>query len=314
MASRLRDLIRVLDVLHKLALVIWACTIFVSVITFLATLVYLTGPYFWRVFIDPLLTQIIGFNPVAEIQPISVLARTLISAIFGLLLSLAVFSVRRWLIYRRRVRHVSEAFRVCLNGHLAFMNDINRIGSSRGKDKQVRLAERFRDHGVYLCGRISEIFETLTQAKCHTTVKSFDPNTGVIRTRARDVLMHNRDRSQADEGSTRFMIEDHTAFSNIVDKANKYMFISNHLYLRYLFSIYTNKNLLWRRFYSATVVVPITQKRRPSEINRQSVIGFVTVDSKRGYFTKRTSRLVLSLFSELVYHTMVHLGWKDDQQ
>jgi hypothetical protein len=304
MRSNWRWIIRVLRPVHDIAVVITAAGILFSAAYFFITPAGRIA--------DFILKEITGFDVAPYVRPISLPVRLLISGIISTLLLVLILYIRRSLVYRRRMRHILEEFRICLREHLQFINQVNDIQESRAKDKRVRLAEKFRDHGVFLCARISEMFETLTQCKCHTTIKSFDPATGNIKTRARDVLMHNRDRSQADEGARAFTLEDHSAFSTIVANPKRYMFISNHLLLQSFLRQYINRNPDWRKYYRATAVAPITEKRRASDITKQSVIGFITVDSRHGRFTRRTSRAILSLFIELVYDSMIHLGWKDD--
>ncbi len=298
-------------IIRRLATPLHDFALLVGAIGAVFSAVYFVAPHAGR-FFDVLSETIIGFDLAPYVEPISVPVRLLLSGLFGFLLLIVILLLRRSLSYRRRTRHIAEEFRECLRAHLKFVSDVNGIHAARTKDKRALLAAKFRDHSVFLCGRISEMFETLTQCKCHTTIKSLDTATGVVKTRARDVLMHNRDRSQADEGSTAFRSDDHTAFSSILINPNRYMFVSNHLLFQSLMRRYTNKNPDWRKFYRATVVVPITSKRKQSEINKESVIGFITVDSRHGHFTKRTSRLILSLFTELVFDSMVHLGWKGD--
>src|ERR1700692_4617475 len=307
MSSLGRVLRHLLTILHDVGAVVGG-------LVALSAAVYYFAPYITRS-ADVVFQTLTGFDLMPYVKPIPPLVQVLVSITFGLLLLILLLLLRRLVAYRRRVRHVAEEFRECLRIHLCFVKDVNEILESRIRNKREVLAEKFRDHSTYLCARISEMFEILARSKCHTTIKSFDPATGVVKTRARDGLMHNRDRSQADEGSTAFLFDDHTAFSNILVNPRRYMFLSNHLLLRSLFRGYTNKNPDWRGFYRATVVVPITAKRRASEINKNSVLGFITVDSRRGHFTKSTSRLILSLFTELLFDSMVNLGlgWKEDE-
>ena len=307
MPSPWRLLRRFLAVLHEVGAVVGGLAALSAGVYYFAQ--YITKP---ADFISQALT---GFDFMPYVRPIPFPVQVLVSITFGLLLLIILLLLRRALAYRRRVRHVAEEVRECLRTHLSFVNHVNEILRSKSRSKREVAAEKFRDHSTFLCARISEMFEILTRCKCHTTIKSFDPTTGVVKTRIRDGLTHNRDRSQADEGSTAFLFNDHTAFSSILLNPKRYMFISNHLRLLSLLGKYTNKNPNWRRFYHATVVVPITAKRSAGEINRESVLGFITVDSKSGHFTKRTSRLVLSLFTELLFDSMVHLGlgWEDNE-
>jgi hypothetical protein len=165
-----------------------------------------------------------------------------------------------------------------------------------------------REHAVALCSRISEIFESVTGARCHTSIKSFNPDSGLVATRARDALMHNKDRAQTDEALESFLFEKNTAFLKILQDPNSYMFISNWLRLQAVFGWYINHNSDWCSYYGATVVMPITLHRNKVMIKPETVIGFICVDTLTGSFNKRMSRAILLLFVAMLHSMMVLLG------
>ena len=170
------------------------------------------------------------------------------------------------------------------------------------------ISELSRNHSIFLCSRLAEIFAIVTSSRCHASIKSFNSVTGLVTTRTRDALMHNDDRSSADDFMRSYRFEANTAFNMILTNPKIDIYINNFLKLWAIMGYYVNANPDWRRYYCATVVAPITSNRNASTITTDTVIGFVCVDSQRGGFPTRYSKAVLSVFVVLINDMMVKLG------
>lgn len=233
---------------------------------------------------------------------------------YALLSALVLSPVAFYFLGRRkatRYRHAINTFRACLADHMKFKDAVSEVSTNSEfgqQQKQQQLSELARNHSIYLCSRVAEIFEMLTGHECHVSIKSFDPSNGLVTTRTRDVLAHSRERPSSDERHVTYKYDENTAFSKILDDENCYMFLSNWLRLRYFTGQYKNSNQAWRKFYVATVVVPITKMRSRAAINRDTVYGFICVDSKFGRFNRRSSRSILGLFAVLFLDVMLALG------
>jgi hypothetical protein len=231
-----------------------------------------------------------------------------ISAVLNFLVILLLVAV--WQIFRtrRRWRRVVGEIRNCVELHLAFREKITKMKASSSSLVRAQISETAREHVIVLCTRISEIFEHLLRAKCHTSVKSFSRETGLVATRARDAQAHNAERVQADEAIASYRFDANTAFERIISDQDSYMYVCNHLRLAHACGKYKNRNDAWREFYTATFVVPITLKRNKREIHEQTVIGFLCVDTLRGKFRAKNARSILLVFVVMLHDVMLLLG------
>lgn len=237
--------------------------------------------------------------------------RAVIGLVSGFVLASAVLAYRRVLIIRRRFRHVLGEIRHSFEEHLQFCERLSAMTRSKSVMVRSEASKRAREYLIELCGNISSVCAILTQSPCHTSVKSFDPTTGLVTTRARDALVHNRERGEVDEGLKSFHYEENTAFEKIINDDSYYLYRCNWLRLADVAGYYKNRNPEWKKFYHATIVLPITLNRNASAINKQSVIGFVCVDNMRGGFNMKLSRAVLLIFVVMLHHTVILLGWDD---
>ena len=80
------------------------------------------------------------------------------------------------------------------------------------------LAEKTSRFLDYTCNMVSKIFHVYTGCPCHVSVKTFNPQSDQIATRARDP-MSLTDRARVDEALTSFLYRKNTAFANILDDA-----------------------------------------------------------------------------------------------
>ena len=292
--------------------VLFVASIFVAIVS---SLIFSIWPVLLQTF-DALYRVVTGAEIAPRLQIFSLEARLQASVSFAIAFGLLVWIILHYLAKQRRALHIMAEIRRCLEAHLTFCSA---IGALRGdKDitrdaKQQRMSELAREHNIYLCSRISEIFEMWTRHKCHTSLKSFNPTNGGITRRARDVLMHNGDRCRADEEFPTFNYKDNTAFDQIFSNTKQSLFIGNYLRLCAVFGVYKNKNMEWKSYYSATVVAPITSRQNPAEINERTVIGFLCVDSKCGRFGRNSSKAILSLFVAMFYNSMIDLRLENSE-
>jgi hypothetical protein len=252
---------------------------------------------------------LVGVHIAPQLRPLSPANQFFVALAGGLGFAVVSIAIRYVLIVRRRTRHVLAEVRHCFEEHLKFCQGISRMRTSKSSSVRDAVSILVREHSIFLCTCISEIFEVLTQCKCHSSLKSFDPITGHVATRARDALMHNRDRAQIDEALKSYGFEKNTAFEKILTNPKCYMFKCNYLKVADLLGWYKNHNPHWDGYYTATIVIPVTLNRNPTEINKDSVIGFVCVDNRCGRFNKRMSRSILLLFVVMLYNLMLPLGW-----
>jgi hypothetical protein len=170
------------------------------------------------------------------------------------------------------------------------------------------ISEKSRNHSIFLCSRLSEIFELQTYGRCHATIKTFNSENRTVTTRARDSLSHNISREIVDEHLIAYKYTENTAFQNIIDDPNLDCYINNHLRISHFLGKYNNSNNEWRKHYRATIVMPITTSRNPAHITADSVIGFVCVDNMCGNFNDRYSKALLGMFVVLITDMMLKLG------
>ena len=207
---------------------------------------------------------------------------------------------------------ITDEIRRCTSSHIKYYDELFTLITSEQSDnpemKMQMVSEISINHSIFLCSRLAEIFEIVTGAPCHASIKSFNSVAGQVTTRTRDALMNNHDRSVADDNVISFPYEANTAFKAILDDPKVDLYINNFLRLTAALGYYSNANPDWRRNYCATVVAPISSSRSAAAITRDSVIGFVCVDNRRGAFPSRYSRAVLSVFVLFINDMMVKLG------
>lgn len=116
---------------------------------------------------------------------------------------------------------IVEGVSLCISHHLQYYDELYSIFDDPELDasaKLVLISKISREHSVFLCSRLAEIFGLITGKHCHSSVKTFSAATGQVTTRTRDALMHNQDRVLADEALRSYHYELNTAFSSILRK------------------------------------------------------------------------------------------------
>jgi hypothetical protein len=283
---------------------LFAGTVLVGIISFISytVLPYLTIVWNW---IDSHLANI---GPtLATPTPYT---RLLLSLIAGFAAASALILARLTKLHENRVEIV-RAISYCMSYHLAYYDELYTIWSNAetsDEEKSAAISSLSREHLVFLCSRISEIFEIITGCKCHTSIKTFNVETGLVTTRTRDALAYNADRVLADEHLASYPFQANTAFRLILSDPSCGMYLSNHLKLQSRIGRYENANNNWHKYYSATIVLPISKNRHSEEINQDSVIGFVCVDNNCGRLHSRYCDAILGIFVIVINNMLVKLG------
>lgn len=236
--------------------------------------------------------------------------RVVLSVIIGGLLG-ALLSSWRFARLKKKGRRIIRVIAHCVEVHLARYNAIYDIAASdrMSVDEKKRIiAQLVFEHLVFLCSQVSGIFESITRCHCHTIIKTFDPGTGLVTTRARDALVHNYERRGAEEELPSFLFNDNTATLRILTDTKCDMYVSNGLWFLSKVGKYKNPNPSWHHRYNATAVVPLTRKTSSPEINRVSVVGFLCVDNVCGRFRRKVVRTLLGPFAVLVLDMLLTFG------
>jgi hypothetical protein len=219
----------------------------------------------------------------------------------------------------RRRRRDSTRARVAVqilknshNLHLGFVKEVDRILASLERpeltDEMERQAELLAEpYLCRLCDGLSQTFAALTGRSCHGTFKVFDSSSGEVTTIARDQLAHNLHRSETDRALEGYPYTNNSAFKTILDNPSANRYHSNHLKWRAALGLYKNGNRAWRKSYSATMVIPVSDQGQPGAISRDTVLGFLCVDSRAGCFGGQVQRAFLSAYASICMDAMEKL-------
>lgn len=102
-----------------------------------------------------------------------------------------------------------------------------------------------------------------------------------------------------------------TAFKDILTNSKRSYYMSNNLFLLSRFRLYENQNKNWRKFYNATLVVPITLEEDAELIGRNNVVGFLCVDNKKGRFDSNVCVIAAQIFAKIGCGVIIALGRAD---
>jgi len=291
--------------------VLFVTGVVITMVTWLAyhAIPIATNAYNW---IDSTITD---FGPL--IQAPSPTTRLLLSLMLGALAGIVSIGSEYARVQQVRLQ-ITDEIRRCTASHIKYYDELFTLitGVDLQTDTKIQMiSEISRNHSIFLCSRLAEIFALVTKGPCHASIKSYNAATGMVTTRTRDALMHNHDRSTADDFRRSYQCKDNTAFQYILTDPKADLFLNSHLRLSAFLGRYDNANPDWAKNYSATVVAPLTQSRSAATINSETVLGFVCVDNKRGHFPPRYSKAVLSVFVVLITDMMVKLGeWKPTEE
>lgn len=168
-----------------------------------------------------------------------------------------------------------------------------RMKSPEYREYVKRLSSDIVDFLISSSNKISALYECYTGKKCHVSIKLYSK--GKVKTLARDELSFRIGRSSTDEHLHWYPYGANTAFMTILDDDDCKSFMSNHLIMRSWAGRYINGNPNWKKFYRACLVVPITDRTHPAQINVNdgSVWGFLCVDNRAGGFDEKAARDIL---------------------
>ena len=246
----------------------------------------------------------------ADVGNIPVRSRWMISLIAGQLIGILFVFFRFLALQRARVL-ITQEFRRSVEAHLTYYDWLYTTINDDSIDNDVALlliSERSRTHSIFLCSRIAEIFQIHTNCSCHSTIKTFNPEDMTVTTRIPDALLHNGDRIVVHEQLNDFSYKQNTAFTRIIDDAAVDYYLNNHLRISNFIGRYENANHDWQKYYRATIVMPLTDKKSSARITATSVIGFLCVDNICGRFNRRYAKAVLSVFVIVITDMMIKLG------
>lgn len=220
----------------------------------------------------------------------------------------------RWVLSRRlhSVQHdmvsVLTANNSFLRQHLELKKIIETHIDQGKNDIRDYRALPIAQHMADTCNVVAQIFQTITTQRCHCSFKMFDPATGCMSTKARDILLHNAKRRLVDEHKRSFPYAENTAFKRIFDEVDVDMYCNNDLVRTHKNDEYVNGNPNWSKLYNSCVVFPVTDKSDPTQINRQTCHGFLCVDSLRAKFDADLSREILLQYSLRLNNLLVELN------
>jgi len=127
---------------------------------------------------------------------VNYIPRILISGGAALLVALLL---RRQSSRHNRNHKIADDISRCVAAHIEFKDEVFSVLSRRmaSENKAYMISELCRNHSIFLCERLAEIFHHLIGEPCHANFKSLDGTTVI--TRARDALSHNSERNKIDE-------------------------------------------------------------------------------------------------------------------
>jgi hypothetical protein len=231
-------------------------------------------------------------------------------AVFGAALLDVYLTMRRHLISMQFIDDVAREYNAFLEKLRAFTLEAMDDGRMHSEAYDQYLHRTRADTNQFFqaaLNRICVLYTEYTNNQCHVSVKLFNPDTEKVRTVFRDDLSTSN-RDSVDENLKWYEYRANTAFIQILDNNSKDSFLCNHLWLATLCGKYKNGNPRWTKFYSASIVAPITMKTHSAEINKESVLGFLCVDNRHGGFDSRSSIQILRSFARMFYFSFVSMA------
>ncbi len=146
---------------------------------------------------------------------------------------------------------------------------------------------------------VGKIFSSYTGTVCHVSIKTLKDD--IVTSWVRETNMSDSFRTTIDENLPSYKYTENTAFSEIIDNNKSIYYVNNWLKVSSFFGKYKNANPSWKKCYSSTLVVPITLKTHPNQINKNNVWGFICVDNKSGGFDM-TSVWLLYSFARICFN------------
>lgn len=204
------------------------------------------------------------------------------------------------LYWKRRKNNFEEAcnridsFQRELGGTIAnIIKNYNGVTENdKGCEKYDELSRDIFDFLNKFTTHVGKILSSHTGSLCHVSIKTLNGET--VTSWVREKNMSDSSRATIDEDMYSYPYSVNTAFSEIIDNPKEIFYINNWLKLSGILGKYKNANPMWKKCYSATLVVPITLKTHPNQVNKDNIWGFICVDNKRGGFDDSSAWLLYS--------------------
>ena len=184
----------------------------------------------------------------------------------------------------------------------ALLKDKNRVASNSEILDNLRISKSFN---MYIVNNIKDLFDKLTNDNCSVSLKMIngwvDDNDPIISTLIRDSRSYRERYSNDSLSNDPFLWHENTAFKNILSRARSDKFyVSDNLKDE---SGYVNINSNWKKYYNATLVIPIRLSLgddSDSELD-ESIIGFICVDNFCGRLDNSATKDLLASICDSLY-------------
>lgn len=195
-----------------------------------------------------------------------------------------------------------------LRHHIELMRSLHTADFDPNHPTFRQNVEKIAPHLDLVCRRVATSFGDITGQKCHCSIKHYNKKTGMVSTKARDDLEHNLDRGKADEYKLDYPFAENTAFRRVLEDSTVDSYVNNDLLTSHRNGQYQNGNPDWRSSYNSTIVLPITSETASRKIDSNTVLGFLTVDSKKARFDDEVSKAVLGQYTVPIHDLLLMLG------
>jgi hypothetical protein len=249
--------------------------------------------------VSSFLSMIVGYIPESFYHSLYNYRYLIVSLCFLLIILYLLHIIH---LKKDRFKKTSQAidyFQRELGGEIAdiLLSYGNICGDSVDKEKFDEISLELDDFLCKFATHICKVFNHYTGNVCHVAIKTL--NNGNVTTWIREKSVSESSRSSIDEALNIFPYEKNTAFKEIIDNENKYFYMNNWLSMSKFLRRYKNLNPQWKKYYRATLVVPITKYTHPQMINSDNVWGFICVDNKKGGFDSGAAPYILSSFAQI---------------
>lgn len=156
--------------------------------------------------------------------------------------------------------------------------------------------------------RLAEIVKASAGCSCYVNIKAFSSNDGLIKTFGRSTNSVVQ-RHSSNDRETPVSYLNNYPFKEIIENPSCSYFVAKNLRSQEIKGKYFNKsNPDWKSFYNSCIVVPITRSERAGDINRNSILGFLCIDSKSALPEKGTTLLLSQIISRQLSVFMVEIS------
>lgn len=202
------------------------------------------------------------------------------------------------------LHNIAHYYRNCMK-NLDLKSDKVELLSKEEKQKIITRVDFFL---VVLTSNLQNYFSFVTGDNCSITIKLASRDKKHFVTFFRDPINFNK-RRKAYNREERYLIKNDSALSIITNPAfeNTYFYADNLQNLNIGNSPYKNSNPMWKEFYNATLVVPITMivekkdKKTGKKEIENNVLGFLSVDNFKGKLGTDENKEFLLGVGDLLY-------------